>query len=291
MLQEIRFAVIGGDQRSAYFARLAEKRGYPVWTAAMEKSEQVDTIHKCSVDAAMIQANFVILPLPLLDRDGMLFAPYSEEKQDVLAILSSIAENTAVYAGRIPAHIREFAKQKGVEIYDYFLREDLQRRNALPTAEGAVEILMQRIPTTVASAKILVLGFGRTAEAVALLLKAMGARVTVCARKEEAVAHAQVLGMKGMRMDRMPKEKLDFEAVVNTVPARVLGGDTIRRLPRDCFLLDLASAPGGMDTKEADRLGMRWEQALSLPGRVAPKTTGGAILDTILKMIAERSAE
>ncbi|MEG2939200.1 MAG: dipicolinate synthase subunit DpsA, partial [Oscillospiraceae bacterium] len=56
----------------------------------------------------------------------------------------------------------------------------------------------------------------------------------------------------------------------------------------DCFVLDLASAPGGTDFEYAKRNGFDTELALSLPGRVAPKTAGGIIKDTVLNMIEER---
>ncbi len=230
----------------------------------------------------------MILPLPLLNGDGNLFAPYTREKYDVYDVLSAVRREAVVFAGRIPRPVRDFAAERGVALHDYFSRDDLQRLNAVPTAEGAADLLMQRLPVTVSGSRVLVLGFGRTAEATALLLKAMGARVTVCARRPEAVAHARALGLRGLLFADLPCAPLGFDAAVNTVPAQVLSRAVLERLPRDCFVLDLASAPGGVDVQSAEQLGLRCESALSLPGTVAPKTAGAIIKDTILQMLSER---
>lgn len=288
MEEDFGFAVVGGDRRCAYLAQLLVAERRRVCAVGLELSGLVDAAHISPLDEALSVSDCVILPLPLLDSDGRLFTRYSSEKYDVFSVLSLVNREAVVYAGRIPPYIRDFAKQRGVELHDYYLREELQRLNAVPTAEGAAEILMKRLPVTVAGSRILVLGFGRTAEATALLLKAMGARVTVCARKVEASAHARALGMDGMLLGDLAREHLGFDAVVNTVPARVLTYEVLDRLPRDCFLLDLASAPGGVDAESAKRLGMACECALSLPGTVAPKTAGAIIKDTVLQMLSER---
>ena len=52
-------------------------------------------------------------------------------------------------------------------------------------------------------------------------------------------------------------------------------------------MIDLASAPGGVDHQAAEELGIRVIPALSLPGRVAPKTAGEIIKETIYHMMEE----
>ena len=52
-------------------------------------------------------------------------------------------------------------------------------------------------------------------------------------------------------------------------------------------ILDLASKPGGVDLRAAGELGLTVIWALSLPGKVAPVTAGGAIRSTIYNMLHE----
>ncbi|MBQ8670514.1 MAG: dipicolinate synthase, partial [Oscillospiraceae bacterium] len=59
-------------------------------------------------------------------------------------------------------------------------------------------------------------------------------------------------------------------------------------LPRDAVVIDLASKPGGVDFDTARQMGVKTIWALSLPGKVAPISSGEAIKDTILNILDER---
>ena len=53
--------------------------------------------------------------------------------------------------------------------------DEIAIANSIPTAEGAVQLAMERLPITIHGANALVLGFGRCGVTLARLLKAMGA--------------------------------------------------------------------------------------------------------------------
>ncbi len=80
----------------------------------------------------------------------------------------------------------------------------------------------------------------------------------------------------------------DYDVVVNTVPARVLGESRLSKLKHGCLCLDLASKPGGMDFSAASKLGVKAVWALSLPGEVAPVTSGAIIRGTIYNILREK---
>ena len=56
------------------------------------------------------------------------------------------------------------------------------------------------------------------------------------------------------------------------------------------LLIDLASAPGGVDAEVARGLGMPVIWALSLPGKYAPVTAGEIIADCVLSMLQGEGA-
>ena len=58
-------------------------------------------------------------------------------------------------------------------------------------------------------------------------------------------------------------------------------------MAKNALLIDLASAPGGVDYDEAEKMGIKTIHALSLPGKVAPVTAGDIIKKTIYNMIRE----
>ena len=159
--------------------------------------------------------------------------------------------------------------------------------NALPTAEGAIQLAMEHLPITIHGARVLIIGFGRVGRITAQRFAALGARVTVAARKYEQLAWAQAMGFGGQKLEHLVGWLCGYDLVVNTVPALVLGRGELEDLKPDCLILDLASKPGGVDLSAAGDLGLTVVWALSLPGKVAPVTAGAAIKSTIYNMLRE----
>ena len=69
---------------------------------------------------------------------------------------------------------------------------------------------------------MLVTGWGRVAKILALRLYALGALVTVAARKDGDRAMARALGLDSCDFDGIYEQAEEFDFVANTVPARVL---------------------------------------------------------------------
>ena len=149
---------------------------------------------------------------------------------------------------------------------------------------------MEQLPITLHGARVLVVGFGRVGRAVAQRMAALGARVTVAARRYESLAWAQAIGYGAEQTGQLAGWLCGYDLVVNTVPALVLEEAELADLKPDCLVLDLASKPGGVDLEAAARLGRNVIWALSLPGKVAPTTAGAAIKNTIYNMLHELGA-
>jgi dipicolinate synthase subunit A len=141
---------------------------------------------------------------------------------------------------------------------------------------------------------VAITGFGRIARALASLLAAMGARVTVAARKEKDLATARRLGYGTVSLSESGAASAlgqGYAAVFNTVPACLFNEECLRAFDRTTLLIDLASAPGGVDAEAAARLGIRVIFALSLPGKYAPETAGEIIAETVLEEMKRREGE
>lgn len=159
--------------------------------------------------------------------------------------------------------------------------------NAPPTAEGAIQIAMEELPITLHDARVLVVGFGRLGRALAPRLRSLGARVWVSARRYEQRAAAESMGLGSEGVDRLPDWLCSYDLVFNTVPAPVLGVEELAALKEGALVIDLASRPGGVDMEAAAALGVRVIWALSLPGKVAPVTSGRYIKDTVYHIMEE----
>ena len=275
-MQTMHFTVMGGDRRLPYAAEALRLAGHTV-------TELSGDIHD------LPQTALLILPVPLT-RDGeTVFAPAADKPTPLRTLAETLPVHTQVFCGMAGAAADLFYR-RGIRLYDYARREEFAIRNAVPTAEGAAEILLRALPSTVQGAHILVTGFGRTGRACARLLHNMGAHVTAAARRCSALASADSAGYRALYLDELHRFMNEFDAVINTVPARVLGERELSAMRRDCPVVEIASAPYGTDTEAAKRLGIAVHIAPSLPGKIAPKTAGRILADTVLNILREGNA-
>lgn len=160
--------------------------------------------------------------------------------------------------------------------------------NALPTAEGAIALAIEATDRTIHGSRCLVTGCGRIGRLLAQRLQALGAQVTVSARRYGDLAWASVWGYACLHTGQLSGHLEGFDMIFNTVPALLFDASLLRQLREDCFLLDLASAPGGVDLEAAGRLRRRVRNAPGLPGKTAPRTAAAAIRDSIYHILEER---
>ena len=78
--------------------------------------------------------------------------------------------------------------------------------------------------------------------------------------------------------------------IFSPVPAPVVTGAIIHELPRDAYILDIASKPGGTDFACARECGIRADLALGLPGKYAPKESA-YILDRAVERFVRKEHE
>ena len=98
---------------------------------------------------------------------------------------------------------------------------------------------------------------------------------------------AQGMGLEAEGLERLGEWLCSFDLVVNTVPAPVLGIEELAAMKEGALIIDLASRPGGVDMASAAALGVRVIWALSLPGKVAPVTSGRYIKETVYHIMEE----
>ena len=177
---------------------------------------------------------------------------------------------------------------QAIQYIEEHLREELTIRNAIPTAEGCIGILMAERSRTLWGSSILLTGFGPVGQALGVRLGALGAQVTAAARRPAQRALAESFGLRSVAIDRLGQLAPAFDTVVNTVPALVLNAEVLARLRPESLIVDLASRPGGTDFEAARRLGHRAIHALSLPAACAPETAGEAVAQTVCEMIGQR---
>ena len=287
MRHELNLWVAGGDLRQVKLAQLLAADGHTVHTWALEDHGPLTGVQMETDPAGVELADCLILPLPAEEEGGLLHAPLSHRPWKLEELLAPLRPGQLVCAGMAGPALAALAGEKGLVLQDYFAREELAVANAVPTAEGAIQIALEELPITLHGARVLVIGFGRVGKALSQRLAGLGARVSVAARKWSDLALAESCGYCGEQTEHLAGWLCGYDLVVNTVPAPVLGLTELSDLKPGCLVIDLASKPGGVDFEGAARLGVKVIWALSLPGKVAPVTAGQCIQTTIYNILRE----
>jgi len=274
----MKFALLGGDERSLILRRLLSEDGHKVSSFALDKNpEPLDTAQR-----ALCGADCAVFPLPA-QRGKRLNAPLCEGQYSLEALLPLIPAHTPVCAGNAP-ELRSRCAALNLPFYDYFEREDFAVLNANLTAEGAVGLILHHSKTALLGKRVLICGFGRIAVLLALKLRALGAIVIVAARSSPQKAWASCIACDVIDTDLKAAADIDF--AINTIPQQIFGQAELSML-EGATLLELASPPYGFSQEAAASLGMSLILAPGLPGVCAPESAGEIIRDTIYKIMEE----
>ncbi len=282
------FLVAGGDLRQLYLAKKIAKNSR-VYSIGLDKDlDSEDIIVVNELEEIKEPVDYVVLPLPVTNDGVHINMPFFDEKISLYSLIPLLSHNAVIFGGKIEKDATAIFTYKGFEVIDYLEREELTVLNAVPTSEGAIQIAMEELSTTVYGLKVLMTGFGRITKVMVKALIGLGAEVSVTARKYSDLAWAQIYGCNAVHISELNDTLNEYDLIFNTVTAVILDEKRLSKLKESCLLIDLASKPCGVDFETARKLGVKAIWALSLPGKVAPVTSGEIIADTISNILSER---
>ena len=284
----MRFAVLGGDRRSALLCQMLHRDGHRVHSFALEKAELPEEIPKAGcLQGCVYGADCVILPTPA-EKGGLLNTPLSSETLRMPELINSLWKGQLVVGGKLSDQSCRAAIKGKLLVEDIMTRADFVTGNAAITAEGAIELMMADSERSLWGSKALVVGYGRIGKLLALRLLGLGAQVTVAARRDADRALARAMGCAALGYGQLEGEVGEFDFIANTVPARVITEAMLCCIGPDTVLLELASPPGGFDRTLASNIGLRTAAGPGLPGKCAPYSAALLMRDAIYEIIKEQ---
>lgn len=296
MDSNIKISMLGGDLRQLAVAeRLAERyHNINLWGLCTHSFPAGRGVTEArDIYAAIEDADVIVLPLPASVDGVMLNSPLADapERVRLSGIAERVRDGALVIGGKIPDGFVREAERRGVLVKDYFESEDFQIKNAYTTAEAAVSIAMNTLDKNIRGARVAITGYGRIAKHLSSLLMSIGAEVTVAARRESDLSFAESFGCATKRIADGTEWWRDlahgFDVIYNTVPTWIFGREFLSAVDKRTFIVDLASAPGGVDIRAAKELGSNVSWATSLPGKYAPRSAGEIIAACVLRIIEE----
>ena len=236
--------IVGGDLRIAKAADSLVKDGWDVLTYGLDSAD-TGAPKADSLSQALSERSIVLLGLPCYKDDHLINAPFGQNDIAFKDLFSQMKKNQVLLGGMITQKVADLADLYNVSYIDYFKREELNVYNAVPTAEGAIEIALSELPITLHGANVLCIGYGRIGRVLCKLLSGFGANVCATSRKCEGLAWITSMGHKALHTSKIADGIEKYDLIFNTIPYHVLTQKELKKLNPNCLVIDLASKPGG----------------------------------------------
>lgn len=266
--------IIGGDDRDIYLKKLLEEKGFVIKLWGFDKLgyEEFDLI---KLKEQLIKSDYPVLIFPLSGTKvkGEVRSKYSSKEiiidEDFFKILPA---NSQIIIGFARQWFKDYCNIYQINLLEVAEDDELAILNSIPSAEGAIQMAMENSEITIHNSNSLVIGLGRCGMTLARLLKGLDSKVYVYARNKVNLARAFEMGFTPVTSQELDEILLKMDFIYNTAPSLVLPKEKLDYCLNCEVIIDIASAPGGVDFDYAKEKGIKALLAPGLPGIVAPKT-------------------
>ena len=283
-------SIIGGDLRIIRLAQMYAKEVKNVYTYGLEKyflsynlieEKKYENIKLCNnIKEAVTNCNVVISSMPFSKDGENINAPFSKTQIKIEDLKNELNKKTFI-AGGIPNDFYD----ESIKNIDLLQIDELTILNAIPTVEGTIKIAIEEREETIHESNVLICGFGRIGKILCNRFKALGTNVYCAARKETDLAWIREKRYFPIRYGELCEYADRFDIVVNTVPSLIIKGKELDSFSKNVLIIDVASAPGGIDKEYAEKRKIKVITALGIPGKQMPTTAARYIKEIINKSL------
>lgn len=283
-MNKYKILIAGGDMRQIYCAERLSKE-FEIRIIGFDRESIPDSIKLSFANISSTKKyDCIVLPVSPIDDNGNIYTPCSSENLHPKVLQGLLTEKPFIFTGQASEKLK--VAFQNAKFRDYLQSEELNIKNAIPTAEGAIQLALEELPVTLNGLKVLVVGMGRIGSVLVKILQGFGADISTAIHSPRGSAKARLFGVKTVSTKHLGT---NYDLVFNTVPKLIFDRNILERFNKHTLFIDLASKPGGIDFEAAHDFGLKIIWALSLPGKTAPVTSGEIIAETISSMLEERN--
>lgn len=288
--------VMGGDLREKVLMQRLLEHGFNVKSFARPPEMIPEEAVFCeNAREALSDVIAVVFPMAGLSSDGLLHSKgaipcYLYEEDFEL-----LAPGTLMLTGIESSYLAEIAQKRSLKLMSMAERDEVAIPNAIPTAEGAIAVAIEKSQGLLQGSTGLIIGYGRVSQALAPRLAALGMNLLIANRGEQRAQLAREQGYQVIPWSQWPAVAKDVDFIFNTVPYLLFTEAVLASLSPQTLLVDLSAIPGGADFAAASRLGVNAVLASGLPGKYSPLAAGEILANVYVplfeKLLEEEAGE
>jgi dipicolinate synthase subunit A len=278
MDKKINISIIGGDLRLVHLANLLSEN-YEVNVFGNNHEVLDSTIHKMKfLEKAIEKSSIIIFPIPFSKDSYHIYAPFFQEKIPYHAIEEKSLLDKTIVGGAFTKDFVLKLQEGGIQYRDIGEDEAFALYNAIPTAEGVIEIMMRESDITLYGSQCMILGFGKCGLVQAKILESLKPEITIAARNSTQLALAEINGYKCIHLDELEACINRFDFIINTIPAPRLNQDLLGKIKNTTIIIDIANQ---LEDQVIDNR-IKVINARGIPGKYSPKSAAKIIYKTLI---------
>lgn len=277
--------ILGGDKRYYEIIKNFLNRGYNVDIVGYKN--KIDNAVSINYDKLQIEKyDIIIFPVNGV-KDNFIIMGEENFKINPDFLIKA-KDSCLIFAGINTPCLEQLMNISKKKVN--FLMKDKQviKENAIPTVEGIIANLIINTDITINNSNIMVIGYGNIGSYLVDILSKLNADLIVSIiepNDEFLLKQKNIKSVYSNDLDSMKIYLSNIDIIVNTVPSLILNREYIDCIKPNCYILDVASYPHGVDKKYLDHKNLKNQIYLGIPSDIAPKTAGKILskkINTIL---------
>ncbi len=283
------FAIIGGDKRQVYMANELIARNFSVIAYGLQDPAlDLSCIAADSMADAMVSSQIILTPIPV-SKDGInILTQNVKTDLTVDQLCRFLTSGQKLFGGCLTKEIIKCCESKEIFYLDLMEQEEIVLFNTIATAEGTIAEAILGSNSNLHGSSCMILGFGRCARTLAEKLKGLCGCIDIAARSPIALAAANAASYGSVPLSGLDKKINGYDYIFNTIPSLIITRELLMKTNPNVVIIDISSAPGGIDFNASSELGRNARLCLGLPGKYAPKASADFLIEYLLTIL-ERS--
>ena len=266
----MKILIIGGDERFISLKHILIKQNFEVDTLFLDnKNNQINKIN---------DFNIIFLPIPFL-RNECLNSPFIQEKISMEMILNILNKFEGKIIGGFSKNTEQIFKERNLNFTNILNDEKFTLVNAIITAEGTIEKIINKSEKSLFESNVCILGYGRVSKALARRIEPLCKNLIVYNNPSVNYIYTKINNIKSKYIDSFKDDIQNFDVIVNTIPSLILNKELLDKTDKNSLILDLASLPGGVDFNYAKKLNLKTIHYLGVPSKVSCLSSANTIFN------------
>lgn len=283
--------VLGGDLRYLeIIENLSQK--YNVDIVGYKNTFINDKVKNINIDNVNISKyDVIIFPINGVMEKNMINCRFNNTPIKLNEnLLVNSKEKVLIFSGIETPNLNKMLEISNRKCIYMMKDKNVIKENSIPTVEGIIADIIINTEKTITESNILIFGYGNIGQVLVKYLEMLGANITVSIIEEKDKQELDTKKINNFYSNNiidLKKEIKNTDIIINTVPNTIIENSLIKYINRECYVLDIASHPHGIDREVLDEFFIKNKLYLGIPGKVAPKTSGKILSKKINNILGD----